>query len=40
MRIVGLDYASAFAESDVDLHRLEHLAKSGATPRQLADWLL
>lgn len=40
IRIVGLDYAQEFAESKIDLHRLEKLAKSGATPRQLKEWLL
>lgn len=33
-------YAQDFADSMVDLHRLERLAKSGATPRELKDWLL
>ena len=34
------EYAQEFADSKIDLHRLEALAKSGATPRQLKEWML
>lgn len=34
------EYAQDFASSQIDLHRLERLARSGATPRELKDWLL
>lgn len=40
LRIVGLDYAQDFADSGIDLHYLERMARSGATPRQLKECLL
>jgi hypothetical protein len=40
IRIVGFDLAPEFAASKIDLHSLERMARSGATPEQLKEWLL
>jgi hypothetical protein len=36
----GPEYVFDFAASNIDLHLLERMARSGATPRQLKEWLL
>ena len=40
LRLVGLDHAQEFAASGIDLHVLERCVRSGATAKQLKDWLL
>lgn len=40
LRIVGMDNAQEFADSLIDLHDLERMARSGASALQLKEWLL